>query len=60
MTDEPMTSDTGIGLAVVLGGLAVAGAVVQFSAPGTVVGAYGFATAMLFGSLLVAVAGAYG
>lgn len=60
MADEPMTSDTGIGLAVVLGGLAVAGAVAQFSAPGTVLGAYGFAAAMLFGSLLVAVAGVYG
>lgn len=46
-------SDKGIGLAILLGVLAVAGALVMLASPGTETAAWGFAAAVIFGCLLV-------
>lgn len=51
--DATFESDKGIGVAIVLGLLAMAAAGVQLAAHGTVTGAFGFAGAMTLGSLLV-------
>ena len=57
--DVTFESDKSIGLAVVLGVLAVASALVMLAAPGTVTGALGFAAAMTFGAILVVALHAY-
>jgi hypothetical protein len=46
-------SDVSIGLALVLGVLAVGSAMVTLFAPGTVVAGFGFAGAMTLGALLI-------
>lgn len=53
--DAAFESDMGIGLAVILGVLAIAGAATMAVAPGTVTGAIGFALAMTVGAILVVV-----
>jgi hypothetical protein len=57
MTEDAVT-DKGIGLAVVFGALALAAAGVQLATEGTTA-AYGFAAAMIAGSLLVVAQHAY-
>jgi hypothetical protein len=52
-TDATFESDKSIGLAVVLGVLALAGALVMLAVPNSVIGALGFAAAMTIGSILV-------
>lgn len=48
------STDRGVGLALLLGILAVSGALVSLLAPGTELAAWGFAAAMTLGALLVA------
>jgi len=55
---EDVVTDKGIGLAVVFGALALAAAGVQLATDGTTA-AYGFAAAMVAGSLLVVAQHAY-
>jgi hypothetical protein len=54
MATETMKSDKGIALAILFGVLALAGAGVSLVGHGTEMAGYGFAVAMLFGTLLVA------
>ncbi|PSP76534.1 hypothetical protein BRC81_13050 [Halobacteriales archaeon QS_1_68_20] len=54
MANDAVESDKGIGIAVVLGALAVASAGASLATAGTVTSAWGFAAATLFGILLVA------
>lgn len=51
--DAAFESDASIGLAVILGALAVASAAAVLVSPGTVTGALGFAAAMAVGVALV-------
>ena len=57
--DATFESDKSIGLAVVLGVLALAGAVTMLVGAGSVTGAYGFALAMALGAVLVVVLHVY-
>lgn len=57
--DEVVESDKSIGVAIVLGVIAVAGAAAMLVEPGSVLGAYGFAVAIAVGSLLVVALHAY-
>lgn len=57
--DEAFESDKSIGVAIVLGVLAVASALAMLVAPGTVTGAFGFAAALTIGCLLVVALHAY-
>lgn len=51
--DATFETDKSIGLAVILGVLGVASAASMLVAPGTVVGAFGFAAAMTVGVALI-------
>lgn len=51
--DAAFESDVSMGLTVILGVLAIAGAALMLFAPGSVTGALGFAAAMTIGALLV-------
>lgn len=51
--DAAFESDKSIGVAVILGVLAVASAATMLVAPGTVTGAIGFGAAMTIGAVLV-------
>jgi len=57
--DATFESDKSIGLAVVLGVLALAGTVTMLVGAGSVTGAYGFALAMTLGAVLVVVLHVY-
>lgn len=55
-SDATFESDKGIGLAIVLGALAVGGALMMLgtvATPGTLLAAYGFAAAVVAGALAV-------
>jgi|GEM_PF-4826832 len=54
------TTDKALGIGVALVGLAVAGALVSLVAPGTQLGAWGFAAAMTLGALAIAAVHVFG
>lgn len=54
MATDATETDKGIGIAVVLGALALASAAVPLAAAGTELAAWGFAGAIVFGLLLIA------
>lgn len=59
MATETMESDKGIGLTVLLSLLALAGAGLTYQAHGTELSGWGFAAAMVFAMLVVAVIHVY-
>lgn len=59
MATDATDSDAGIGLAVVLGALALASAAVTLATPGTELAAWGFAVAIVLGLVLIAAIHAY-
>lgn len=54
-----VTSDKGLGLGLLFGLLAAGGTIAMLVAPGGLVGAWGFATAMVAGTILVLAVHAY-
>lgn len=59
MATDAVETDKGIGIAVVLGALALASAAMALAAPGTELAAWGFAAATVLGLLLVTAIHAY-
>ena len=60
MTTGDTGADTGVGFGVALGLVAVGGAFVMFTSPGTAAAGWGFALAMLAGTLAVMAVQLYG
>ncbi|MFC6732173.1 hypothetical protein [Haladaptatus sp. DYSN1] len=58
--DSAAATDKGVGMAMLFGALALLGALAMYVFPETLNAAYGFAAAMVFGSILIGLLHFYG